>query len=64
MKRSENGLVKRICESKIEGNGIRERPPVKWITGVGEQWREMLADEGLSVKKESAWRRKKIVIYF
>ncbi len=40
MSMNERDFTKMVYESRIEGRGVRGRPPVKWINRVEEYWRE------------------------
>lgn len=38
-RRNEDDFVKTVNEGRVEGEGIKGRPPVKWINRVDEYWR-------------------------
>ncbi len=47
MRMNECDFTERVYESRIEGTGVKGRPPVKWINRVEEYWRERLDGQGL-----------------
>lgn len=43
-------FLRGVCESKTEGCGIKERPPVKWINSMDERWREEVGRQGTTCR--------------
>ncbi len=54
MRMEENAFVKSVYEGRIEGGGVRGRPPVKWINKVSEYWSKRVGVAGLNVLRGSA----------
>lgn len=54
---NEDDFVKRVYEGRTEGlgweEGVRGRPPVKWINKVDKYWKERVVGEGSSVLRRS-----------
>ncbi len=57
MRMNECDFAKRVYESKIEGRGVRGRPPVKWINRVEEYWSERTGGRGLECAERECLNR-------
>ncbi len=51
--------MKRVYEGRIEGGGIRERPPVKQINRVSEYWSERVGSSMIECAEKECQNRER-----
>ncbi len=50
---------KKVCEGRIKGDGVRERPPVKWINRVSEYWSERVGSSRIECAERECQNRER-----